>query len=224
MRVEGVSPDGAKFYLSNGRAGTVAVFDSKSYDCGNDQGGNAPLGHCDFARREILFAANGPSNDVSVVDLLTNKVARVRGGHEPMGRRDRAGANRIERQARQLSTMNTCWDTMLRACKPSLNARARTIRRPGERDRLLVAQVQLLRAPYHPACSRISAPASAPVSETSTGWSKFPPAGEIAGGSSTAVPRACPRSIDAAGPRLPGRWFPARRRRHFDAPRPYSCA
>ena len=86
MRVR-VAPDGAKFYLSNGRAGTVTVFDAKSYELLDTiKVGTRPWGIAISPDGKFLFAANGPSDDVSVVDLLTNKeVARVKAGTSPWG-------------------------------------------------------------------------------------------------------------------------------------------
>jgi len=86
MRVR-VSPDGAKFYLSNGRAGTVTVFDAKNYELLDTiKVGTRPWGIAISPDGKFLFAANGPSNDVSVVDLMTNKeVARVKAGTSPWG-------------------------------------------------------------------------------------------------------------------------------------------
>lgn len=86
MRVK-VAPDGKKIYTSNGRAGTISVFDSKSYEVLNTiKVGTRPWGIAISPEGRYLFAANGPSNDVSVVDLRANKeVARVKAGASPWG-------------------------------------------------------------------------------------------------------------------------------------------
>jgi YVTN family beta-propeller protein len=86
MRVR-LSIDDTKLYVSNGRAGTISVFDARSYAlldtikvCTRPWGiGLSPDG-------KFLYAANGPSNDVSVVDLERNaEVARVKAGSSPWG-------------------------------------------------------------------------------------------------------------------------------------------
>jgi YVTN family beta-propeller protein len=86
MRVR-VAPDGRKIYVSNGRAGTVSVIDSHSYELTDTiKVGPRPWGIVISPDGKVLFAANGPSNDVSVVDLATNKeVTRVKAGSSPWG-------------------------------------------------------------------------------------------------------------------------------------------
>jgi YVTN family beta-propeller protein len=86
MRVR-VAPDGRKVYLSNGRAGTISVLDSHSYELLDTvQVGTRPWGIAISPDGKFLFVANGPSNDVSVVDLGTNKeVTRVKAGTSPWG-------------------------------------------------------------------------------------------------------------------------------------------
>jgi YVTN family beta-propeller protein len=86
MRVR-VAPDGRKVYVSNGRAGTVSVIDSHTYELTDTiKVGPRPWGIVISPDGKVLFAANGPSNDVSVVDLATNKeVARVKAGSSPWG-------------------------------------------------------------------------------------------------------------------------------------------
>jgi YVTN family beta-propeller protein len=86
MRVR-VAPDGKKIYVSNGRAGTVSVLDSRSYELLDSiKVGTRPWGLVISPDGKYLFTANGPSNDVSVVDLQTNKeIARVQAGASPWG-------------------------------------------------------------------------------------------------------------------------------------------
>jgi YVTN family beta-propeller protein len=82
-----LSPDQTRLYLSNGRAGTISVFDSHSYQLLDTiKVGARPWGIGISPDGKLLFSANGPSNDVSVVDLKTNKeIARVKAGSSPWG-------------------------------------------------------------------------------------------------------------------------------------------
>jgi YVTN family beta-propeller protein len=82
-----VSPDNSKVYVSDGRAGTVTVMDSKSYAVlATVKVGTRPWGIALSPDGKYLFSANGPSNDVSVVDLATNKeISRVKAGESPWG-------------------------------------------------------------------------------------------------------------------------------------------
>jgi YVTN family beta-propeller protein len=86
MRVK-LSPDEKRLYVSNGRAGTVSVFDSHSYELLDTiKVGARPWGIGISPDGKLLFAANGPSNDVSVVDLKTDKeVSRIKAGSSPWG-------------------------------------------------------------------------------------------------------------------------------------------
>jgi len=86
MRVR-LSPDEKKLYVSNGRAGTISVFDAHSYELvGAIKVGSRPWGIGISPDGRYLFAANGPSNDVSIVDLRTNtEVTRVKAGLSPWG-------------------------------------------------------------------------------------------------------------------------------------------
>jgi YVTN family beta-propeller protein len=86
MRVK-LSPDEKRLYVSNGRGGTVSVFDSHSYELLDTiKVGARPWGIGISPDGKFLFAANGPSNDVSVVDLETNKeVSRIKAGSSPWG-------------------------------------------------------------------------------------------------------------------------------------------
>ncbi len=86
MRVK-LSPDEKRLYVSNGRAGTISVFDTHSYELLETINvGTRPWGIGLSPDGKFLFAANGPSNDVSVVDLKTNReVTRVKAGSSPWG-------------------------------------------------------------------------------------------------------------------------------------------
>jgi YVTN family beta-propeller protein len=80
-----VSANGRKVYVSNGRAGTVSVLDSRTYELLDTiKVGVRPWGLALSPDGRFLYSANGPSNDVSVVDLESNKeVARVKAGASP---------------------------------------------------------------------------------------------------------------------------------------------
>jgi YVTN family beta-propeller protein len=80
-----VSPDGRKVYVSNGRAGTISVLDSHTYELlASIKVGSRPWGIALSPDGKFLYSANGPSNDVSVVDLDADKeVARVKAGTSP---------------------------------------------------------------------------------------------------------------------------------------------
>jgi len=86
MKVK-LSPDEKRLYVSNGRAGTISVFDSHSYELLETiKVGARPWGIGISPDGKFLFAANGPSNDVSVVELKTNKeVSRIKAGSSPWG-------------------------------------------------------------------------------------------------------------------------------------------
>ena len=86
MRVT-LSPDEKRLYVSNGRAGTISVFDTHSYELLDTiKVGTRPWGMGVSPDGKFLFTANGPSNDVSVVDLKTNKeVRRIKAGSSPWG-------------------------------------------------------------------------------------------------------------------------------------------
>jgi YVTN family beta-propeller protein len=77
--------NGAKVYVSNGRAGTISVLDSHTYALLDTiKVGVRPWGMALSPDGRFLYSANGPSNDVSVVDLKTDKeVARVKSGTSP---------------------------------------------------------------------------------------------------------------------------------------------
>jgi YVTN family beta-propeller protein len=86
MKVK-VSPDGQWVYTSNGRAGTVSVFDTHTYQLLHTiKVGTRPWGLAFSPDGRYLFTANGPSNDVSVVDIQVNKeIARIKAGSSPWG-------------------------------------------------------------------------------------------------------------------------------------------
>jgi YVTN family beta-propeller protein len=86
MRVK-LSPDEKRLYVSNGRAGTISVFDAHSYELLDTiKVGTRPWGIGVSPDGKFLFTANGPSNDVSVVDLQTDKeVSRIKAGAGPWG-------------------------------------------------------------------------------------------------------------------------------------------
>jgi YVTN family beta-propeller protein len=80
-----VARDGKKIYVSNGRAGTVSVLDSRTYELLNTiKVGVRPWGMAVSPDGRFLYSANGPSDDVSVIDLTANKeIARVKAGTGP---------------------------------------------------------------------------------------------------------------------------------------------
>jgi YVTN family beta-propeller protein len=82
-----LSPDETRLYVSNGRAGTISVFDAHTYQLLDTiKVGTRPWGIGISPDGKLLFSANGPSNDVSVVDLKTNKeITRVKAGSSPWG-------------------------------------------------------------------------------------------------------------------------------------------
>ena len=82
-----VSADGSKLYASTGRAGTVAVLDTKSFAVADTiKVGQRPWGIVISPDGKYLFSANGPSNDVSVVDLAAGKeITRIKAGGSPWG-------------------------------------------------------------------------------------------------------------------------------------------
>ena len=81
------SLDGSKLYASAGRAGTVVVLDTTSFNViGSLKVGTRPWGIILSPDGKYLFSANGPSNDVSVVDLAAGKeIHRVKAGTSPWG-------------------------------------------------------------------------------------------------------------------------------------------
>lgn len=86
MRVK-ISRDGKEVYVSNGRAGTVAIVDGTSYQVlASIRVGQRPWGIALSPDGKYLFSANGPSNDVSVIDLTTRReIAKIKAGASPWG-------------------------------------------------------------------------------------------------------------------------------------------
>jgi len=82
-----VSVDGKKVYVSNGRAGTVSVLDSHTYQLLDTiKVGTRPWGLALSPDGKFLYSANGPSNDISVVELDTDKeISRIKAGISPWG-------------------------------------------------------------------------------------------------------------------------------------------
>lgn len=80
-----MSSNGQKVYVSNGRAGTVSVLDSHTYEVQSTiKVGVRPWGIALSPDGKFLYTANGPSNDVSVVDIEANReIARVKAGTGP---------------------------------------------------------------------------------------------------------------------------------------------
>jgi YVTN family beta-propeller protein len=80
-----VALDGKRIYVSNGRAGTVSVLDSHTYELlASIKVGVRPWGMALSPDGRFLYSANGPSDDVSVIDLEANKeIARVKAGAGP---------------------------------------------------------------------------------------------------------------------------------------------
>jgi YVTN family beta-propeller protein len=80
-----VALNGQKVYASNGRAGTVSVLDSHTYELlYTIKVGVRPWGMAISPDGKFLYTANGPSNDISVVDLEANKeIARIKAGASP---------------------------------------------------------------------------------------------------------------------------------------------
>ncbi|HET9627271.1 MAG TPA: hypothetical protein VFP84_38185 [Kofleriaceae bacterium] len=87
-----IARDGARGYVTLGRAGSVAVLDLHAPDATGARVigaihdvGKRPWGIA-IAPSGLLFTANGPSNDVSVIDPARGKVvARVAAGRSPWG-------------------------------------------------------------------------------------------------------------------------------------------
>ncbi len=82
-----VSSDGARLYVSGGRATYVYAIGTKMNQVvGSAKVGTRAWGMAFSPDEKFLFVANGPSNDVSVVDVATMKeVARVKCGESPWG-------------------------------------------------------------------------------------------------------------------------------------------
>jgi YVTN family beta-propeller protein len=83
-----ITPDDSKVYISTGRGGTVAIFDTKSDKfIGTVDVGSRPWGMALTSDGRQLWTADGPpGNDVSVVDLATDRVVKkVSVGKAPWG-------------------------------------------------------------------------------------------------------------------------------------------
>jgi len=76
---------GRYLYVSNGRAGTVSVIDTRDYGIvANIRVGTRPWGMAISPDGKHLFTANGPSDDISVIDLRTNQeTRRIKVGKSP---------------------------------------------------------------------------------------------------------------------------------------------
>ena len=76
-----------RLFISNGRAGTVSVIDTKKDEVtATIKVGKRPWGVVLSSDNQRLYVANGPSNDISVVDVKTLKeVARIPSGESPWG-------------------------------------------------------------------------------------------------------------------------------------------
>jgi YVTN family beta-propeller protein len=80
--------DGAKLYVTTGRAGKVFVIDlaTNKIITSFAVGGTRPWGVALSPDEKFLYTANGPSNDVSVVDLATQaEVKKIKAGDRPWG-------------------------------------------------------------------------------------------------------------------------------------------
>jgi YVTN family beta-propeller protein len=83
-----MAPDDSRLYVSTGRAGTVAILDTKSGKFVGAIGvGSRPWGMGLSSDGKRLWTANGPpGNDVSVVDLASDQVVkRIPVGKAPWG-------------------------------------------------------------------------------------------------------------------------------------------
>lgn len=86
MKVK-ISADGARVYLSTGRAGTILVLDGHTYALLDTiKVGGRPWGLDLSPDGRYLFSADGPANDVAVVDLKTDQIIKhVPAGGSPWG-------------------------------------------------------------------------------------------------------------------------------------------
>ena len=83
-----VSPDGARLFVSLGRARSVAIVDLAALAVTGsiEEVGTRPWGIGISADGRQLYTANGPSGDVSIVDIESGKVEnRVQTGGSPWG-------------------------------------------------------------------------------------------------------------------------------------------
>ncbi|MGI9089695.1 MAG: beta-propeller fold lactonase family protein, partial [Gemmatimonadaceae bacterium] len=81
------SRNGARVYVTNGRASTVSVVDATTHRVlGSIPVGRRPWGVALTRDDKTLFTANGLSNSVSVIDTPTNRVvATIPVGTRPWG-------------------------------------------------------------------------------------------------------------------------------------------
>jgi YVTN family beta-propeller protein len=83
-----LSRDGARVYVSNGRARSVGVIDvaTRSLVQTIPDVGTRPWGMAVSRDGTKLYTANGPSGDVSVIDLASGTVERrIEVGGSPWG-------------------------------------------------------------------------------------------------------------------------------------------
>jgi len=83
-----LSPDGARLFVSLGRAKSVAIIDvaARTLLGTIEEVGTRPWGIGVSADGRQLYTANGPSGDVSIIDLASGKVeSRISMGGSPWG-------------------------------------------------------------------------------------------------------------------------------------------
>jgi YVTN family beta-propeller protein len=83
-----MAPDDSKVYISTGRGGGIAVFDTKRQTfVGTVDVGSRPWGMALSDDGKQLWTAGGPpGNEVSVIDLATDRVVKQIGvGKAPWG-------------------------------------------------------------------------------------------------------------------------------------------
>lgn len=83
-----MAPDDSKLYVSTGRGGSIAIFDTKSETfTGTVDVGSRPWGMALSGDGKQLWTAGGPpGNEVSVIDLATNQVVKkIAVGKAPWG-------------------------------------------------------------------------------------------------------------------------------------------
>ena len=129
MRVK-LSPDEKRLYVSNGRAGTISVFDSHSYELLDTiKRRHAALGHRHVTRWKISVFSEWP-----VERCFGGRLEDQQGSVADQGRIEPLG------HRRRFPMMKTCWAVMLRV-NPSLNARARRTAGPRQLDRLFISLI-----------------------------------------------------------------------------------
>ena len=82
-----ITSNGADFYVANGRANTVSLLDTQTFQIQKTIAvGQRVWGIGLSSSSGKLYAANGLSNDISVIDTATNTlVATIPGGQGPWG-------------------------------------------------------------------------------------------------------------------------------------------